>query len=335
MAIIQHGFYHGDLHAGNVFYSYKNKKLTMIDFGAVGYINIFENDPDTTTLLKIVVMSIFYNFNEILDVMTDLMNSKCDKKSAINKETKEYKEFWNQLYKYKLKNIENFRKEHEKYNKYNNDVFSEKRFNSEAEMKEIQEDKEITEDNIYAYLEKAPKEKEVIVENQDTLPIFTEVVGESESITFSKVLELIIKFYASSGTNVAIKFNEFSAFQKAYTLLLGVLSQTGYNSYRMGMAMSKAIVNWSNLSSLKNIKTVANLIAEYWVESKKYKELSQKLVPDYSVKEENNPYFPSVSSCPCKKKESEKQETEVISIAFPNDSDIEPTMTRRKKYILF
>lgn len=340
LTIIQHGFYHGDLHAGNIFYSYKNKKLTLIDFGAVGYINIFEDDLDTQTLLKIVVMSIFYNFDEILDVMTDLMNSKCDSKSNIDKDKKEYKDFKNQLYKYKVQNIQNFAKEHAKYNQYNNDIFSEKRFRDENNMKENKEDPVINEDNIYSYLEIKPKEKEIIVENQNSLPVFTEVVGESESVTFAKVLELIIKFYASSGTNVAIKFNEFSAFQKAYTLLLGVLSQTGYNSYRMGMALNKAIINWSNLSSLKNIKTVTNIISVYWDESTKYKSLTKTLMPDYGVEDEKHAYFPSVTSCKCKgkgkEKEKEENELDVISIAFRDTDDIVPVVRKsRKKYILF
>ena len=47
--------------------------------------------------------------------------------------------------------------------------------------------------------------------------------------------------------NIAIKFTDFYEFQKAYALLLGVLSKTGYNSARIGMAARKAIVQFSNV----------------------------------------------------------------------------------------
>ncbi len=100
--------------------------------------------------------------------------------------------------------------------------------------------------------------------------MFTQIVNDSENITLSGVLEKIIKFYASSGVNIAIKFNEFYEFQKAYALLLGVLSRIGYSSYRSNIAIRKAFINFENLHKLYNVKTVAHFINHYFIERKKY-----------------------------------------------------------------
>jgi hypothetical protein len=146
---------------------------------------------------------------------------------------------------------------------------------------------ETEEKTVYSLLEYKPKTKETVIENQDTLPVYSEILGDSESITFSKILEMIIKYYATSGVNIAIKFNDFYEFQKAYALLLGVLSKTGYNSYRMGIAIRKAIVSWSNLPSLVHVKTVAHVIAKYKEETAKkdeiVKQLGQGLVEEKTI----------------------------------------------------
>ena len=75
--IVKNGFYHGDLHSGNIFFSYKENQITLIDWGAVGRIDIFKNDPDITALLEILLMSTFHNFDNMLDKMTELINSRC------------------------------------------------------------------------------------------------------------------------------------------------------------------------------------------------------------------------------------------------------------------
>ncbi len=128
--LVQNGFYHGDLHAGNIFYSYKHRQLTLIDFGAVGNINIFENNNDTLTLINIIVMSLFYNYDEILDTMTDLMNSKCID-TQIDKTSKEYNELKKQLYVHRINNIRSEVRESEKSKTYERDVFSNHRINDE------------------------------------------------------------------------------------------------------------------------------------------------------------------------------------------------------------
>lgn len=282
--LISQGFYHGDLHAGNIFYSFKNRQMTMIDFGAMGDIDLFKNDETTATLLLIIVMSINYDYDGILDVLTDILNSKCadDKSVYIDKNSEEYKQFKVLLVEHKLKNILNAEKEKELSTRYLEDLESDLRLDSEKiddTLHILKPDTEVEdrEPSIYDELERTPETKEIVVENRDILPQFTEVLGETDSISFAGVMQLIVKFYASSGVNIAIKFAELNELQKAYALLLGVLAKTGYSSYRMGMAIKTGVLSWGHLPKLLNVATTYKVISAYRNESSKYGELKEML----------------------------------------------------------
>ena len=277
--IIKNGYYHGDLHSGNIFYSYEQNQMTLIDFGAVGEINIYQDNPDIRTLLDIVVMSIFYNYDEMLDVMTELLNNRCTE-TQIDWKSPEYLELGNDLFNHKIKNMRNQETEKRKSKIYIEDTFSVERIQQEKAgytqyTVNIFDPKNVQ--SIYSYLEYAPRAEEAVVENRDVLPEFTEILGESQSITFSGVLEKIIKFYALSGVNVAIKFSEFYDFQKAYALLLGVLAKVGYSSYRSSMAIKKAILNISNVPELLHVGTATHVFNKYRKESEKYNNLNNEL----------------------------------------------------------
>ncbi|AYV76736.1 MAG: hypothetical protein Terrestrivirus13_2 [Terrestrivirus sp.] len=287
ITIVQKGFYHGDLHAGNIFFSYKESKMTLIDFGAVGEIDLFEGNEDIATLLDIIIMSLFYNYEGIFDTMTELLNRKCtsnpdDKK--IDTSAEQYQKFKHELHTYHMKNIANSRIYAEKMAQFKQDVFDDERINAEA--RQINQDdlasmseqvNELDEHarSIYRYFNIKSKEKEIVVENKDILPEFTEISEDNKSMTFSKVLELIIKFYSNSGVNVATTFGEFYELQKAYSLLLGVLYKTGYSSYRTGIAMKKAILTWSNIPELLHLKTTIAVSKKYLEESSKFEELKK------------------------------------------------------------
>lgn len=279
--LISQGFYHGDLHSGNVFYSFKKKQLTMIDFGAMGDIDLYSNDDTTANLLLIIIMSINYDYDGIFDVLTDILNSRCseDKSSFIDKESDAYKQFNKELIAHKLKNMLNSKKEKEKSSTYLDDVTSDKRLQDERYtdtllmLGETSNEKEDRAPSIYDDLERTPETKETVIENRDILPVFTEILGDSESISFAGVMQLIIKYYATSGVNVAIKFAELNELQKAYALLLGVLAKTGYNSYRMSMAIKTGVLSWGHLPKLLNVGTTYNILTSYWNESSKYGDL--------------------------------------------------------------
>ncbi|VBB18708.1 putative protein kinase [Yasminevirus sp. GU-2018] len=278
--LISQGFYHGDLHAGNVFYSFAKRQLTMIDFGAMGDIDLFANDDTTTNLLMIIIMSINYDYDGILDLLTDVLNSRCtsDKESFISKDTEAYREVKKELVAHRIKNMVNADKEKKKATKYLEDLDSDHRLSAEAipdTLSTLKPDSEVEdrEPSIYDDLDRVPESKETVVENRDILPVFTEILGDSESISFAGVMQIIVKFYAKSGVNIAIKFAELNELQKAYALLLGVLAKTGYNSYRMGMAIRSGVLSWGHLPKLLNVATTVGVVKSYWDESSKYKSL--------------------------------------------------------------
>lgn len=276
--IIKNKYYHGDLHAGNVFFSFESSMLTLIDFGAVGEIDLFEDDNTIHTLLDIVIMSIFYNYEGIFDTMTKLLNSKCPE-TQIDMNSSEYIKLKDELKKYHLENIRNSKAEEKKQKEYEENIFGKTRISQEKSSPNVPEeirDKYEKIKSIYEYLEMSPKSDEAVVMNEekDVLPAFNEILGDNESKTFPQILEIIIKYYALSGVNIAIKFNELYEFQKAYALLLGVLHKTGYNSYRTGIAINKAILTWSNIPALLNISTMKHVISSYWREHKKYDKMT-------------------------------------------------------------
>lgn len=279
--IIKTGFYHGDPHAGNIFFSYEKSQVTLIDFGAVGEIDIYSDDPSTRTLIDVIVMSLFYNYEEILDRLTELLNSRCVE-TQIDINSPEYIALRKQLAEYHRQNIINSDAEVRKAEIYRNDIFSAARIQAEKsntdEIPQIQEPRVLRDSTIYSYLEYKPREPEVVVENRDTLPVFTEVLGDTTSMTFTKILEIIIKYYATAGVNIAIKFSDFYEFQKSYALLLGVLAKVDYSSYRANMAIERAIVNWSNLPELRHVGTVGHVFTVYRQENEKYNKYKSELV---------------------------------------------------------
>ena len=274
--IVLNGFYHGDLHAGNIFFSFENKQMTLIDFGAVGELDLYSQDSYTKTLLDIVIMSLFYNYDEIFDTLTQVLNSKCVE-TQINVNDPKYHAFREKLIGYKIQNILDKEKKSEKSKMYEQDIFDETRIRQENNYSQTQPvcTQNYCHESIYSYLEHKPKTKETIIENRDVLPKFTDVVDDKESIDFTYVLQEMIKFYASMGVNIAIKFNDFYEFQKSYILLLGVLKKVYYSSYRTRIAIRKAILNWKNLPKLLNVRTIIHVIKSYKTQSGKYKAFQQ------------------------------------------------------------
>lgn len=281
LGIIKSGYYHGDLHGGNMFFSYEKSQLTLIDFGAMGQLDIFGATSDTNTLLDIVIMSIFYNYDGILDTMTDLLNGKCASSGEkINKETTEYTTFKQTLRKHRMTNIITHDMYAERSEKYAEDIFGSKRIddeNKKSSLGELPHPKHtpVVIDSVYSYLEVNQPEKEVVIENRDVLPDFTGVSEDGSHIGFSGILDLIIKFYAKSGINIAVKFTEFYEFQKAYALLLGVLRKTNYSPYRTTIMLRKSIARWQNIPELFNLSTTIHVMSTYYRENNNYTSLQK------------------------------------------------------------
>jgi len=272
--IIQHGFYHGDLHAGNVFFSFEKSQMTLIDFGAVGEIDLFKKDKDIRELLEIIIMSVFYNYDEMFDKMTLMLNDKCDKSESIDMKSEPYINMRRVLTEIKMHNFHHSKLESQNTADYKEGIFSAKRLEDEKNYPKTEQTKPFNKrESIYTYMEYTRPPRETETNNETVLPQFSKV-SKPQTVGFSKILENIFTFYASNGTNVAIKFNEFYEFQKAYTLLLGLLSQTGYSPFRTNIMLKKSMLSWSLLPKLVNVDTVVHLLKIYNTENAKYEKLN-------------------------------------------------------------
>lgn len=243
--IISNGFYHGDLHAGNIFFSFEQSQITLIDFGAVGEIDLFENSADTKALLSIMIASVYHNFPFILDTLTELLNSKCDGNDKIDTSNDKYKKLRKALEIYQEVNIASAKLDKQNTSDYRTYIFGDNRIHEEKQRYELATTRPAC-DTIYCKLDMV-EANDTILESRDTLQPFKKKHSTS-SKSFNEILEIIIKYYATSGVNIAVKINEFYEFQKAYALLLGVLANTHYSSYRMGIAIEKGIKSWKNVA---------------------------------------------------------------------------------------
>jgi hypothetical protein len=276
--IIRNGFYHADLHAGNIFFSYEKSQLTLIDFGSTGELDVYSEKKDTKVIIDIIIKSLFYNYDEILDELTEYLNTVCTD-TQIDMTSKEYMDLRNKLYDYRLVNLKLEREEKTKSKMYKKDIFGEKRI-EEEKSNEMENQQKINFDpdnpeSIYSYLEIPPPKKETIVENRDVLPEFKETFGNKETISIVGALEMIVKFYALQGTNIAVKFSEFYEFQKAYALLLGVLNKVKYNMFRAGFALDRAIKNWENISVILHVGAISYMVQQYFRERAKAKNIKE------------------------------------------------------------
>lgn len=280
--IMKEGFYHGDLHAGNIFYSFEHNQITLIDFGAVGELNIYSDDADVYNLLLIFVQSIFHNFDSIFDFMTTLLNEKCTTSGeSIDMTSESYLEFKEKLKLYHLNNISLDAKQRERSKAYIEFLNGSERIEEEKRQTQSRiNTSSVVQDSVYSFMEIKPSDKEIVVENSSELRGYVDQTETSDSgleyIGFPSVMEQIIKYYAQSGVNVAIKFTDFYEFQKAYALLLGVLSKTGYNSSRIGMSARKAIVQLSNVP-LSQPRKIYELWSKWDEQSKLYDELEHRI----------------------------------------------------------
>jgi predicted unusual protein kinase regulating ubiquinone biosynthesis (AarF/ABC1/UbiB family) len=151
--IIINGFYHGDLHAGNVYFSFTNEpvrkaEITLIDFGAVGKIDLFNDDSDINDLIKIIIQSIFYNYHNLFDTLTNLLNKKSINSITIDKTSDYYKKFKKHLKKIGIKNIYNANKNSKISEIYTNSCLTSKiRIDRETSININNNKKDIIEEN--------------------------------------------------------------------------------------------------------------------------------------------------------------------------------------------
>jgi hypothetical protein len=271
--ILRHGFYHGDLHAGNMFFSYEHSRMTLIDFGSVGELDVHSTDPTNLAIIEILFMGVYYNYDGILDKLTELINSKCVD-TKINTNSEEYKKLRDTLKQGKIDNMKNAATEMQHIAQYKDDIFSTERINAEFDPQTFETNEFIAGESMYSYLDYIPKGEEPIIENEGRLHVYPDV-PDPTGMTFASILGTIVQYYATNGVNIAIKFNEFYQLQKAYALLLGSLSQMKYNPYRFGIVLRNMILRFEHLVEARHITLAAQVAVLFWKQRNEYYTLKE------------------------------------------------------------
>lgn len=318
--IIKNGFYHGDLHAGNVYFSFvdepiRKAQITLIDFGSVGTIDIFNDNPDINDLIKIMIQSVFYNFDDIFDTLTDLLNRKSINSAAIDKTSINYEKFKNKMKKIRIKNIYysmNNKKIDENY--IDSCITSNKRASQETSFQENHKPVVVKEDNIkhakcYSLHNNLPmnlnKEEDTVKTSIDSLYDYIDMqnsIGKNSNITelidnleplpsydckidisnnimsFTEVINCMQKFFTESNVNIPITIPDLYELLKAFLLLNGLASQINYEPLRMSTIIKKIVYQYSNIVTIVKHPLLALKIYNiYDVENKNYNKCLEKI----------------------------------------------------------
>jgi hypothetical protein len=318
--IIKSGFYHGDLHAGNVYFSFtdgpeRKAEITLIDFGAVGTLDIFNNDPDINELIKIIIQSIFYNYDNLFETLVDLLNKKSIGSTSIDKSSEDYKTFKNKLKKIKVKNIYRYNKNAKMYENYtksciNNDtrvqnenslkginikpIIKEKKslharcYNSPNNLSNNVSNENIMQktsiDSLYDLVDihNMIKEKSKTKENTEytePLPAYDcDFNPSNDIVSFTEVMNMINQFCAKSNVNIPITIPDLNDLFKAYALVNGLAGQINYESLRMGNVIKKILYDYENIENVvKHPVNVLNMYNIYVKENKNYNKVLEKI----------------------------------------------------------
>lgn len=245
------GFYHGDLHAGNVLYDCKTQTLTMIDFGSVGEIDVINSDPDSMAILNVIIQSSTFNYPGVLFTLSSLLNTKCTKASdgKVDTTTKEYRTFQEKMREYQVKSLADQERAEIEKKELLAAVFNQESIDRERTIvvpasQKTTPGQDCWEDstNFGIYARYTTNDKNAVTCRRDLFPI-TYPNAEQRVPSFPQVMEEMIAFFSRERVNVAIKLHEFYEFQKAYLLLLGLLAKANYPGHRLAVCMDMAVGN--------------------------------------------------------------------------------------------
>lgn len=242
--ILLSGYYHGDLHGGNMIYNSEINTLTLIDFGAVSKLDLNTKNGDIKNILKILILGTFENYDDLLDELTDYVNSKCDNSYLLDKNKKEYNDFKKKMYDYKINNAINYSKNKKNINEYKKYLMNERII--------IEAKTNINDEINESYIKQTSTNK-----------------------NFVDVLNEIMEFYAKMNVNIIIKLGNYYEFQKAYMLLYGVAMKINYDNDRFTMMIQKSMMHKKLLK--KNLGLMGIVIKYYTQEKNKYNKLLNKI----------------------------------------------------------
>jgi len=262
--LVHDKFYHGDLHAGNIFYSDKQGTITLIDFGTIGRINIFEDELEMRTILDIIIKIAFQNYDGILDSLMNMISQKWFEKIK-NLRIDEFKQ---ELLEYHLYSIKTGKIWHQKSREILSQIFDMSRV--------IQEGFQTGGANIYQNLEYKEPEKEKII-----------LDGHLEGLEFPKnlypslswIILRIFEFFSTNGIILSFSFVRLYSLQKAILLLMGVLESLEYPfvrfGYVIGLVLQDFLVN-NIFRMILDPNTAIFILLHYFKERKKLKLLEQE-----------------------------------------------------------
>lgn len=284
--IINDGMYHGDLHAGNIFFSFEDRVMTIIDWGAVGVIDVFGRTAALDLLRHIVIYAIWDNFAAMMDAITAYLRRvgfPLDTSGA------EYRALREELSAGQRRNIELSLKQTTSAEDRRADLFGSRRIDSEKGVRCGGGDSTArgattrgkTTQSIYSYYD---------VENDtrcETRGAETSVLWEREAQSaagddddhtdLTRALNKLFEFYTTQRINLQSRFPELVTFQKGYALLVGVMGQINYNPYRYAAAVEKAVLNWKHLPRLVNLDIVARMANLFVSEKAQYDQLRRSI----------------------------------------------------------
>ena len=265
--VIDSGFYHGDLHAGNIFFSFEKRQATIIDWGAVGHLNVVSNDKSMVLFRKIVVMIVYSNYTGIFDAI-----SKYIGEDTLDMLSPDYVRMKEKLHQAELQNIKGSEDASVQFKEFAKDIMSNTvvlKENCGIVVDAPSNTKDLYKKSIYDYYDndndnndkyKDLSNVDTVIETCDIdLDVYDQKVGKQTGVTFSWVLSEMLLFYTKNGVNLQFVFPELFEFQKGYILLQGVLSKIGYTSKRTSIAIINACLKWSHLKKLLHVKVLIEL----------------------------------------------------------------------------
>lgn len=258
--LIEHGFAHGDLHAGNIFFCTDTAQMTIIDWGAVVDLNLFSQSPTIELLRRIVLYVSFFDFRAIVEAIVTFLGDEFDASNA------NLDEFLDKMDAYREDAVR-FNIDHPTSKETYDAIFGSERIDSEGDIR-CAKSGPILRDQLAAksIYERYDVEFDTTCE---TRPLSQAVQWSKKEIDGLKVEEFssngviveIIQFFVENNVDVQSKFPELIAFQKAYALLLGVYTTFNYNPYRMQTAILRASLTWRHWKKLVHVGTLTDIVS--------------------------------------------------------------------------